>query len=77
MTLSQKLIDELKRNNRLKGFIAIAHKRTVYTIDRWLRNGDIKHLTAAVILHIDLVKKETGFSTGDILVESGTENLSN
>lgn len=68
MIISQKAIDELKRNNKLKGLVAIAHGCTVYTIDRWLRVRSVKHLTAAVTLHIDLIKKETGFSTDDILV---------
>jgi len=68
MTISQKAIGELKHNNRLKALIAIAHDCTVYTIDRWIRTKDIKHLTAAAALHIDIFKKETGFSTEDILV---------
>ena len=68
MTISQKAIDELKRNNRLKGLVAIAHGCTVYTIDRWIRTRNIKQLTAAVVLHINIIKQETGFTTEDILV---------
>ena len=68
MTISQKAIDELKRNNRLKALLAIAHDCTVYTIDRWIRTRDIKHLTTAATLHINLIKQETGFSTEEILV---------
>lgn len=68
MTISQKAIDELKRNNRLKGLVAIAHGCTVYTIDRWIRTKDIKHLTAAAALHIGIIKQETGFQIDDILI---------
>jgi hypothetical protein len=68
MTISQKAIVELKQNNRLKAMIAIAHDCTVYTIDRWIRTRDIKHLTTAAALHLDIFKGETGFSTEDILV---------
>ncbi len=76
MILSQKLISELKRNNRLKALIAIANECTVYTIDRWIRTGNVKLLMAAVTLHVELIKKETGFSIADIYVESETEDVS-
>jgi hypothetical protein len=68
MTISQKAIDELKRNNKLKGLVAIAHGCTVYTIDRWIRTGSIKNLTAAVVIHMNIIKQETGLETEDILV---------
>jgi hypothetical protein len=68
MIISNKMTEELRYNNKLKALISIAHRRTVYTIDRWIRKKDIKHLTTAVILHMDIIKQETGFSADEILV---------
>lgn len=73
MRISQKIIDELKCNNKLKGLVAIAHERTVYTIDRWIRTKDIKQLTAAVTLHLDIIERETGFTAEDIFIFSEDE----
>jgi hypothetical protein len=68
MIISPKAIDALKRNYKLKGLVAIAHGCTVQTIERWIRKKSIKHLTAAAVLHMDIIKEHTGFNTDDILV---------
>jgi hypothetical protein len=60
MTISQKAIDKLKSNYRLKGLIEVAHECTVYTIERWIRINDIKRLTCIAVLHLMIFKKETG-----------------
>jgi hypothetical protein len=69
MIVTPKMITELKGNNKLKAQLSIAHKCTVYTIDRWIRKKDIKHLTTLITLHFELIQHETGFDTGDILMQ--------
>ena len=66
MTITQLAIDSLKGNNKLKAHIAIAHNCTVYTIDRWIRKKDYKHLTSAIALHLEIFQAQSGLSMEEI-----------
>lgn len=62
MRITQQAIDVLKRNNRLKAHISLAHNCTIYTIDRWIRTRDYKHLTGVVAVYVELFQKESGLA---------------
>jgi hypothetical protein len=74
MTITQKAIDTLKSNNNLKAHIAIAHNCTVYTIDRWIRTKDYKHLTGVIAVYVELFQKESGLALYQIFEPDTASN---
>lgn len=68
--LSMKLTDKAKtvvnNSTRLKNLLALEFKCSVFTIKRWLDEGEVR-LTAPSATNI--IKAETGLSDGEILEE--------
>jgi hypothetical protein len=72
MKLSTSAIEKLKGNTRLKNLLALSANKSIYTIEKWIKenetNGD---LTKASLLKI--IKVETELSEEQILEEEEAE----
>jgi hypothetical protein len=62
--LSKKAIEALKASESMKGRIAEALGRSVYTVNRWMYDNDVM-LTTATALQI--IREETGLTDDEIL----------
>lgn len=66
MRISDKALNAIKESTRLKNLLALAMDCSVYTIDRWIKEGG-DNLTKATALKI--IREETGLSDSDLLEE--------
>ena len=64
--LTEKALKAITSNETLKGRIATACNRSVYTIIRWVQDKDVMLTTAAVL---QLIREETGMSDEEILIQ--------
>jgi hypothetical protein len=64
MKLTQKTIDEIRSNKRLRALLALALDKSEFSIHRYLVSND-DNLTKAAALQV--IREETGFIDSEIL----------
>lgn len=71
MRLTQKTLDIIRADTRIKNLLALELGRSVYTVQRWIE-GNSDDLTKAAALKI--IREEIGLSDKDILEEDTDKN---
>lgn len=67
MKLSQKAIDLIKYNIRVKARLMLALNRGNQMIENWIKHNNSPMLTTAVAIKI--IKEETGLAEDEILID--------
>ena len=70
MKLTDKAKNEIQKNTRLKNLLALEFDCSVFTIARWISEGDVRLTAPSATI---LIKQETGLTDDQILeLESAT-----
>jgi hypothetical protein len=64
MTISDKAIESIKKNNRLIGRLMIAFNRGQNTIENWMKDKDVRFTTPQAV---QIIKEESGLNEDEIL----------
>lgn len=64
MKLTDKAKEATSGNTRLKNLLALQFNRSVFTIQRWIDEGDVRLTTPSAT---EIIKEETGLTDKDIL----------
>lgn len=64
MTIKTEVLEQLKKNVRLKAKLAYEFEKHGATINRWIENNDPMLTTVAALR---IIKEETGLKKSDIL----------
>jgi hypothetical protein len=72
MTISDKAIESIKKNNRLIARLMIAFNRGQNTIENWMNHKDVRFTTP---IAVQIIREETGLSDQEILEEDSIANI--